>query len=346
MSDLAGARFVVTGGAGFIGSHLVDRLLGPVSAQAVTVVDTLVNGRRENLAQHGGDPRLRLVTADIRDEDAMDAVLADADVVFNLACLGVRHSLHAPVENHEVNATGTLLLLERARAAGVSRFVHVSSSEVFGTAQYAPMDERHPTWPETVYGGSKLAGEAYARAAFRTHGYPAVVVRPFNTYGPRSHFEGDSGEVLPRTIVRALCGVPAVIFGDGLQTRDFMHVSDTARGLVAIAECDAAIGETINFGTGVEITVNELCETVARLVGRPDLAPQHIEARPGDVRRLVVDARHMEALTGFTPQVSFADGVAELVAWFRDSGQDPQEMLARIEDRNWTADAQPAGAPA
>lgn len=344
MSSLAGARVLVTGGAGFIGSHLVDRLLAHTGAAAVTVVDTLVNGREENLSALGDDERLRLVTADIRDEEAMDGVLSGTDVVFNLACLGVRHSLHDPEENHHVNATGTLRLLERARAAGVSRFVHVSSSEVFGTAQYAPMDERHPTWPETVYGGSKLAGEAYARAAFRTHGMPTVVVRPFNTYGPRSHFEGDSGEVLPRTIVRALCGVAPVIFGDGEQTRDFMHVLDTARGLVTIAECDEAIGETINFGSGSEVTINELCRVVAAGVGRPDLQPRHIEARPGDVRRLLVDDTFIRSLTGFRPEVAFSDGVRDLVEWFRTNGTDPQEMLARIEDRNWTAAT--AGAPA
>jgi UDP-glucose 4-epimerase len=174
MSALHGTNILVTGGAGFIGSHLVDELV-------LRLAD---------------DPRLRLVTEDVRSEQALDLV-DGADVVFHLACLGVRHSLHDPRENHEVNATATLELLERARTAGVRRFVHVSSSEVFGTAQYAPMDEKHPTWPETVYGGSKLAGEAYARAAFRTHGMPVVVVRPFNTFGPRSHFEGDSGEVLP-----------------------------------------------------------------------------------------------------------------------------------------------------
>lgn len=341
MSTMNGARVLVTGGAGFIGSHLVDELLDRTGAASVRVLDNLVNGSRDNLVALGTEPRLELVTGDIRDAGVLDDVLDGIDVVFHLACLGVRHSLHEPLENHEVNATGTLLLVERARRRGVSRFVHVSSSEVFGTAQYAPMDERHPTWPETVYGAAKLAGEAYSRAAYRTHGFPVVVARPFNTYGPRSHFEGDSGEVLPRTIVRALCGLPGLVFGDGEQTRDFMHVSDTAAGLVTLGECGDAVGQTVNLGSGSEVTINELCATVARLSGRPELVPIHLDPRPGDVRRLLVDSTLMRSLTGFVPRWSFADGVAELVGWFRSGSRTPQEMLARIEDTNWA----PVGAP-
>ncbi|MER7798017.1 GDP-mannose 4,6-dehydratase [Microbacterium sp. NPDC096154] len=338
MTPLAGARVVVTGGAGFIGSHLVDELVARRDVEHVTVVDSLVNGSRENLVRWCGDRRIGLIEADIRSDDALRA-LEGADVVFHLACLGVRHSLHDPFTNHDVNATATLRLLERARAVEVGRFVHVSSSEVFGTAQRAPMDEQHPTWPETVYGAAKLAGEAYARAAYRTHGLPVIVVRPFNTYGPRSHFEGDSGEVLPRTIVRNLCGLPALIYGDGRQTRDFMHVSDTARGLATLAECDAAIGRTVNFGSGQEVTIEALARTVAWLVGRPDLDPVHLEARPGDVRRLLVDATLMRRLTGFVPAMPLHEGVAELVEWFRTRPLTPAQMLQRIEDRNWQSPA-------
>ncbi|GAB2504573.1 SDR family NAD(P)-dependent oxidoreductase [Promicromonospora xylanilytica] len=342
MSILHGADVLVTGGAGFIGSHLVDELVGHRGVASVTVVDSLANGQRANLAHLENDPRVRLVVEDVRSDTALGLV-DQAGVVFHLACLGVRHSLHDPRENHEVNATATLELLERARAAGVGRFVHVSSSEVFGTAQYAPMDERHPTWPETVYGGSKLAGEAYARAAYRTHGMPVTVVRPFNTYGPRSHFEGDSGEVLPRTIVRALCGLPGFVYGDGEQTRDFLHVSDTARALAEIAGCDAAVGRTVNVGSGAELTINDLVATVARIVGRPDLDPVRLAARPGDVRRLLVDNTLVRELTGFVPRTSFEQGVAELVEWFRDRPESPASMLRRIEDRNWVA---PSAAPA
>jgi UDP-glucose 4-epimerase len=338
MTTLDGARALVTGGAGFIGSHLVEELLLRRGAAEVRVLDNLRNGNLDNLAEVADDPRLAVQVGDICDEAAVEQALQGVDVVYHLACLGVRHSLHDPLENHRVNAEGTLLLLERARAAGTGRFVHVSTSEVFGTAQYAPMDERHPTWPETVYGGSKLAGEAYARAMFRTHGMPTVVARPFNTYGPRSHFEGDSGEVIPRTIVRVLCGLPPLVFGDGEQTRDFTHVSDTVAGLALLGESDEAVGRTVNLGSGSEMTVNELCRLVTEHAGLPGLAAEHLEPRPGDVRRLLVDSTVMRELTGFTPQVDFEKGIADLVGWFQTRPQSPQEMLARIEDRNWAGD--------
>lgn len=336
MSSLEGRRILVTGGAGFIGSQLVTTLLDTTEAAHVRVLDSLATGHLENLAhlhRHVEAGRLQVRVGDVvRDADE---ALTDIDVVFHLACLGVRHSLHDPMGNHRVNAGGALTLLQAALRRDVARFVHVSSSEVYGTARYAPMDETHPTYPETVYGGSKLAGEAYARAHWRTYGMPVVVARPFNTYGPRSHFEGDSGEVIPRTIVRALCGLPALVFGDGEQTRDFTHVSDTASGLVALADCDAAVGETVNLGSGSEVSINDLAILVAGLVGLEGPAATHLEARPGDVRRLIVDDSLMRSLTGWRPSVDFAAGVEDLVAWFRTRQQPPQEMLARIEDRNW-----------
>ena len=331
---LAGARVLVTGGAGFIGSHLVDALLAR-GVGDVRALDNLVNGSLRNLAHLDANSRFRLIEGDIRDPDARAEALQGVAVVYHLACLGVRHSLHEPFENHRVNAEGSLQMLTDARKAGVRRFIYVSTSEVFGTAQYAPMDERHPTWPETVYGGSKLAGEAYARAFYRTYGMDTVVVRPFNTFGPRSHFEGDSGEVIPRTIVRLLSGRRPLVFGDGEQTRDFMHVSDTAAALVLLGDADGVAGQTINLGSGHEITINELCSAVAVAVGAPTLTPEHLEARPGDVRRLLGDPTVMNSLTGFRPTKSFRDGIADLVEWFRETDIPIEKMLARIEDRNW-----------
>ncbi|KAA0977679.1 NAD-dependent epimerase/dehydratase family protein [Paeniglutamicibacter gangotriensis] len=330
------ARVVVTGGAGFIGSHLVDAVLKHQGVSGVTVIDDFVNGRRENLATAKQDSRLRIVDGDIRDSSMLSEVICSGDIVFHLACLGVRHSIHSPLDNHSVNAGGTLQLLQVARERRVSRFVHVSSSEVFGTARYVPMDEEHPTFPETVYGGAKLAGEAYARAYYRTYDMPVVVVRPFNTYGPRSHYEGDSGEIIPRSIVKALNGQAPVIFGDGLQTRDFMHVSDTVAGLVAIADCDPALGETINFGTGQEITMRRLCESIIQATGA-DLTPRFLQARPGDVGRLCVDSALIRKLIGFEPRTNFEEGITDLVQWFRQQALSPEEMLRAVEDTNWNA---------
>ncbi|WP_203135840.1 dTDP-glucose 4,6-dehydratase [Microbacterium sp. JZ31] len=333
MMSLAGERIVITGGAGFIGSHLVEELVTRRRATQVTVVDSFTTGRRANVLRWIDDSRVRIVQADIRSEAALRAV-DDADVVFHLACLCARKAAQDPVENHDVNVTATLGLVERARAAHVRRFVHVSTSDVFGASQRTRVDERHPTRPATAYGASKLAGEAYVRAAHREHGLPAVVVRPFSAYGPRSHFEGDSGEMLPLTILRNLCGLPAIVHGDGRQTRDFIHVTDLARGLATIAECDAAVGRAVNLGSGRDISIRALAETVARLVGRPDLVPLHVDPRPGEARHLVGDGRLVHKLTGFTAAMPFEAGVADLVRWFRSCLRTPQQILARLEERD------------
>src|SRR5262249_19571733 len=160
----------------------------------------------------------------------------------------------SPAVNHEVNATATLRLLSAAQGIGVKRFVYVSSSEIYGTARWVPMTEDHPAFPMTVYGASQLAGECYTRAYWPTYGFPTVVVRPFNAFGPRSHHEGDCGEVIPKFLLRCLAGRPLIIFGDGSQTRDFTYVADTARGIMLAGLAPDTIGETINLGTGREVT--------------------------------------------------------------------------------------------
>jgi UDP-glucose 4-epimerase len=323
---------IVTGGAGFIGSELVRQLAE--QGARVTVIDNLVNGTRENLSGLPGD-RVTLIEHDIRDFPAYASLLRDASVIYHLACLGVRHSVHSPGENHDVNATGTLRLLEASRSAGVPKFVYVSSSEVYGTAQWVPMQEDHPTFPCTVYGGSKLAGEAYARAFHRTYGYPTVVVRPFNTYGPRSHHEGDSGEVIPKFLLRCLAGKPMVIFGDGTQTRDFTYVSDSARGIILAGTAAAAVGRTINLGSGSELTVNDLARTVAEITGRPDAAIVHDEPRPGDVLRLYADMSQARSLLGYEPRIPLADGLRQLLSWYRAQNVSPEVLLRDEVVRNW-----------
>jgi UDP-glucose 4-epimerase len=322
----------VTGGAGFIGSELVRQLAE--QGTRVAVIDNLVNGKAANVAGLPGD-RVVLLEHDIRSVNAFASLLRDAEVVYHLACLGVRHSVHSPLENHDVNATGTLRLLEASRAAGVPKFVYVSSSEVYGTAQWVPMSEDHPTFPCTIYGGSKLAGEAYTRAFYRTYGYPTVVVRPFNTYGPRSHHEGDSGEVIPKFLLRCLAGKPMVIFGDGTQTRDFTYVSDSARGIILAGTTPAAVGRTINLGSGFELAINDLATTVAQIAERPNAEIVHDEPRPGDVLRLYADMSQARSLIGYEVRVPLAEGLRQLLAWYRAQSLSPEELLRNEVVRNW-----------
>jgi UDP-glucose 4-epimerase len=326
---------VVTGGAGFIGSELVRQL----AARGVrtVVIDNLVNGSRENIAEILSD-RVVLDVVDVRDIAAVRPHLLRAHTVYHLACLGVRHSVHSPLENHDVNATGTVRLLDACRAADVPKFVYVSSSEVYGTARWVPMTEEHPTFPNTVYGASKLAGECYTRAYFRKYGYPAIVVRPFNTYGPRSHHEGDSGEVIPKFLLRCLAGRPMIVFGDGSQTRDFTYVSDTAAGIIRAGDSDRAIGATINLGSGRELTINDLAREVATVVGRGDCAVEHDVPRPGDVLRLRADTTLSELLLAHRPQVSLGEGLRRLLAWYQQGGASPEQLLESEIVRNWVGD--------
>lgn len=325
-------KIVVTGGAGFIGSELVRQLAA--EGRKVIVVDNLVNGRRENLDGLLGE-QVQLIEANIRDSQRMADLIRGVDVVFHLACLGVRHSIHSPYENHEVNATATLKLLSVAKAAGVERFVYVSTSEVYGTARWAPMTEEHPTFPMTVYGASKLAGECYTRAFHRTYGYPTVVVRPFNAYGPRCHHEGDSGEVIPKFLLRCMAGQPMVVFGDGTQTRDFAYVSDTAKGILMAGLADAAVGRTINLGSGREITINELAREVAAVLRKPDAVVIHDDPRPGDVLRLCADITQARDLLRFEPMVALQEGLTQLRDWYLSLGRSPEMLLEQEIVRNW-----------
>ncbi|BAZ24811.1 NAD-dependent epimerase/dehydratase [Kalymmatonema gypsitolerans NIES-4073] len=332
-NNMQNKRILITGGAGFIGSELVRQLVAK-RPKEIVVVDNLVNGQPENLTDLPTD-QVHLIVADIRDTQQMADLMLGVDIVFHLACLGVRHSIHAPHENHEVNATATLNLLSTAKAAGVNRFVYVSSSEVYGTARSVPMTEEHPTFPMTVYGASKLAGECYTRAFYETYGYPTVVVRPFNSYGPRCHHEGDSGEVIPKFMLRCMAGKPMVIFGDGTQTRDFTYVTDTARGILMAGVAEEAVGQTINLGSGSEITINDLAREIALIVERSNTSITHDAPRPGDVLRLYAETTKANNLLGFKPQTTLREGLLKLKDWYLSLGESPETLLQNEILRNW-----------
>ena len=327
------SHVLVTGGAGFIGSHLVDALVA--AGCTVRVIDNFRNGRRENLAAAVQTGKVEVIEGDIVDLATCRRAVAGTSVVFHLACLGVRHSLHDPLENHQVNALGSLNLLIAARETKLRRFLYMSTSEVYGAALTFPLTEAATTWPTTVYGASKLAGEHYAAAYHTCFGVPTVRVRTFNNYGPRAHFAGDSGEVIPRFILRALAGEAPVIFGDGGHTRDFLFVRDCAEALITIAESDALVGDLVNLGYGEEIRIDALAALVLSALGRTDLRPVHQPDLPGDVPRLWVKPDKIRAATGFKPKTLPAEGLRQTVAYYRSLFEKDPNLLAGMQTRNW-----------
>lgn len=327
-------KVLVTGGAGFIGSHLVDEL---AKNNHVVVLDDFSSGERENIIHHEGKDNVEIITGDIRDKNFLYNVVKDTDIVYHFAVQCLRISIKKPGVTHEVNATGTLNLLTASLENSVKRFIYVSSSEVYGTAVYVPMNEMHPCEPTTVYGASKFAGELYTSAYYRTYGLKSIVVRPFNTYGPREHLLGVYGEVIPRFVLRILNGMPPIIFGDGTQTRDFTYVSDTVRGIIMASECDAMIGQTVNIARGQEVSVNELADIIANRLGKKDLRPVYECRRPGDVMRHYADISKAERLFGYRPEVDIEDGLGLYIDWFNSKNYDVSKLLKEDVIFNWEA---------
>ncbi|HEX3417550.1 MAG TPA: NAD-dependent epimerase/dehydratase family protein [Stellaceae bacterium] len=326
-------RCLVTGGAGFIGSHLVDHLVA--ENWAVTVLDDFSTGMRANLSEAQSRGDVRIAEGSILDPRAVEAAMAGSELVFHLAVQCVRRSLGEPLHNHEVNATGTLNVLEAARRRRVGRLIYCSSSEVYGNCGREPLAETTTVCePATVYGAAKLAGEHYAKAYWQTYGLPTIVVRPFNAYGPREHTSGDLAEVIPRFVIRVLNGLAPVIFGTGEHGRDFTYVTETVRGIALAVSCDALVGRAVNIAYGEMVTVRQVAETIARLCGKPGLAPRFIEPRPGDVRALRADIRLARETLGFVAEVNLEEGLQRYIDWFRAAHPDPAGLLEK-NIRNW-----------
>lgn len=322
-------KAIVTGGAGFIGSNLTSFLLE--KGWKVRVIDDFSVGKMENLPQ--GKKKLEVIKADIRDQKKMEDCFSGFDIVFHLAVQCVRKSIHDPWLVHSVNSSGTLSVLEASRAGKIGKFIYVSSSEVYGTAESTPMDESHPLRPTTMYGASKLSGEQYSLAYFRTYGLKTLVVRPFNTYGYNEHFEGPYGEVIPRFVVRALNGLPLDIFGDGGQTRDFTFVTDTVLGIY-LAAGKGKPGEIFNIARGEEISINKLAKLVLKSLS-VKVPIKHLNPRPGDVRRHFADPQKAKKDLGFKAKVGIEEGLGKYIEWFKKTMPSPKDALKFYETENW-----------
>ena len=249
--------------------------------------------------------------------------------------MGVRHSLHNPLENHRVNAEGTLTLLEAVRRNKISKFFYISTSEIYGDIKKFPITESGIPQPKTVYGASKLVGEHYAYSYNICFGVDTTVLRIFNNYGPRAHYEGDAGEIIPRSIVRMLYGEKPVVFGDGLVTRDFYFVKDTSRALALLLGKEGITGKTFNIGTGVEITMKSLLEKIIVLLGKQkDLSIEYMPDRTADVPRLWVDASKFNAISAIFNLKDFDEGLLETIEYYKRliGGRD---ILEEIKLQNW-----------
>lgn len=332
LDKLKGKRVLVTGGAGFIGSELTRQLCA--RGAYITVVDNLYNGKRSNLADLPAD-QVDLHVVDVRDQAILTRLVRNVSVVYHLAALGVRHSLHSPNENHLVNAEGSLRMLEVCRRVGLEQYVHVSSSEIYGSGS-GNMTEAYPPRPNTVYGAAKLAGEGYALAYHITHHFPAVIVRPFNAFGPRCHHEGDSGEVIPGFMLRCMAGKELVIFGDGTQKRDFTFVEDTARGIMMAGVMPQCVGQILNLGTERAVTVNELARIIAEVVGVNPIIT-YDAPRPGDTLYLCSDSSLARQVMGFKAEVTLRQGLERLRDWYLSQHLSPEQLFEQTLCRNWEA---------
>ena len=307
------ATYLVTGGAGFIGSHVVEALVE--RGERVRVLDNLVTGHAKNLA-HLSD-RIDLVEGDLCDAKVVARCLADADCVFHQAALAsVPRSVEAPLDTNAACVTGTVTLLDQARKAGVRRVVYAASSSAYGDQPHASKRESDSPSPLSPYAAAKLAAEYYCRAFHQTYGLETVCLRYFNVFGPRQDPNSPYSAVIPLFIVKLLAGEPPVIYGDGNQTRDFTFVGDVVRGNLLAAEAEGVAGRTLNLAGGRSVSLLELLSALNRLLGT-DVQPRHEPARVGDVHDSLADITLARQFLGYEPQVGLEEGLRRSIDYYR-----------------------------
>ncbi len=310
-------KVLVTGADGFIGSHLVETLVkAGFHVRALCQYNSFSSWGWLDESEHIGN--FEVILGDVRDPAQMGAITKGIDTVFHLAALiAIPYSYQAPSSYVDTNVQGTLNMLQAARDAGVGRFVQTSTSEVYGTARSVPISESHPLQAQSPYSASKIAADAMAYSFHSSFDLPVVIARPFNTFGPRQ----SARAVIPTVITQLLSGRSSIKLGAVSPTRDFNYVQDTCDGFIALAQCDAAIGKTVNIGSGREISVLDTVNMIARLIGTDvDIECDEQRLRPAnsEVERLLCDNSLIRSLSGFMPRFSLEEGLGATIEWLRN----------------------------
>lgn len=318
MRTLKGKRVLVIGGAGFIGSHLTDRLLAE-DTDTVTVLDNFFLGKEENLIEAKKSEKFRLYRDDARQYGVVRSVIQkeQIQVVFNLATIALNYSFFNPVDAYMVNVQIVENLLKLLQDRQYETLIQTSSSEAYGSAKYTPMDEYHPMDPTTPYAAGKAAADLMALSFYKVLDLDIMLLRPFNNYGPRQNFEGPLAGIIPNCVTRILKGRQPYIEGSGEQQRDFIYVEDTVQAFLALYSHEECRGEVFNVGSGSHITMNGLVETICRemkYTGGIERRPE----RTSDVKDLLADSSKAEKLLGFRPVHSFEEGIRKTIDWYRE----------------------------